>query len=164
MWKFIRQGILLFAGCFLVGWVLWMLTKLISAKLATPGMAVPVVTYPELIAALLTGLAISLGILGVVIAGLALWGYRAIRDEAKEISIKIARSETRKRVSEYLRSPEGAEIVEKEVAERVDQLKEGLAIGNSYAKLASDGSTIESGLEDRKSKVGKPYHKKGGPA
>lgn len=141
-----------------------MLTKLISVRLSTPGMAAPVVTYAELIAALLTGLAISLGILGVVIAGLALWGYRAIRDEAKGISMKIARSETRKRVSEYLRSDEGVEIVENEVAKRVDELKDGLAIGNSYSKLAQDPSIIKSEPEDQKSKVGKPYHKKGGPA
>jgi hypothetical protein len=141
-----------------------MLTKLISAKLSTSGLASPSITYPELIAVLLTGLAVSLGILGVIIAGLALWGYRAIRDESKEISAKIARSETRKRVSEYLRSPAGAEIVENEVARRFDELKEGLAIGNSYSKLASDSSILESGLEDHKSKVGKPYQKKGGPA
>jgi hypothetical protein len=139
-----------------------MLTRVISAKLSTP--VAPNVTYAELIAALLTGLAISLGILGVVIAGLALWGYRAIRDEAKGISIKIARSETRKRVSEYLRSFEGAAIVESEVAKRVDELKEGLAIGNSYSKPTPEQSIIEGRQEDQESKVGRPYHKKGGPA
>jgi hypothetical protein len=140
-----------------------MLTKLISVRLSTPGMAAPIVTYPELIAALLTGLAISLGILGVVIAGLALWGYRAIRDEASAISLKIARSETRKLVSKYLKSAEGMEIVENEVAKRIDDVKVGLALGNSYSKLVPDPSIIGSGPEDQKSKVGKPY-KKGGPA
>jgi len=139
-----------------------MLTKLVSAKLFTSGTASPLVTYPELIAALLTGLAISLGILGVVIACLALWGYQTIRDESKEISAKIARSETRKRVSEYLRSPVGAEIVENEVAKRFDELKEGLALGNSYSKSTPERSIVEGGQDDQKSKVGKPYHQKGG--
>jgi hypothetical protein len=141
-----------------------MLTKLVSAKLSVSGAPSPIVTYPELIAALLTGLAISLGILGVVIAGLALWGYRAIRDEARGISIRIASRETRRRVIEYLRSTEGAAVVENEVAKRVEDLKEGLAIGNSYSKLAPEQSIVESGEEDRKSKVGKPYQKKRGPA
>ena len=164
MWKFIRQGVLGFAACYLVAYSLWMLTKFASAKLSSPGVPAPIVTYPELIAALLTGLAISLGLLGIVIAGLALWGYRATREEAKGISVKIARGETRKRVSEYLRSAEGAELVGNEVAKRVDELKEGLAIGNSYSKLAPDQSIIEGGVEAPESKVGKPYHKKGGPA
>jgi hypothetical protein len=119
------------------------------------------VTNSELVSVLLTGLTIILGVVALVIAGLALWGYHAIRDEAKTIATRTARAETRKRVVEYLASPTGSGIVENEVAKRFDELKEGLALAESYSKSGNNASIINTDA-DSGSKVGKPYRKKGG--
>jgi hypothetical protein len=158
MWKFAR-GILLFGVCLLLAWLVWFLTRLVSPELSIPGATAPHITYAELIAVLLTGLAIAVGLLGIIVAGLALWGYREIRNEAKAIATRTARIETRKRVIEYLRSPEGSQIVEGEVARRFDELKEGLALAKSQPR----SSTIETGEGSTGPKVGKPYSKERGP-
>jgi hypothetical protein len=159
MWKAAGRGVFLFAACAVLGWCIWIVTKLVSPELSIPGAQAPTVSYAELIGVLLTGLAISLGLLGIVIAGLALWGYKAIRDESRAIASRVARQETSKRVIEYLRSPAGSKLVENEVAKRFEELKEGLAIAEAYSPSESKVSKIESGAES--SKVGKPYRGKG---
>jgi hypothetical protein len=122
------SGVLLFALCGVVFWCIWIVTKLVAPELSIPGVRVPTISYAELIAVLLTGMAVSLGILGIIIAGLALWGYKAIRDESKAIAARIARLETRKRMVEYLASSDGSEIVKNEVS----------AFGNNIWPTLSD--------------------------
>jgi hypothetical protein len=158
MWKGIFKGVALCALILCAVWTIWIVTKLVSPELSLPGVGVtaPRITYAELIAVLLTGLAVSLGLLGLVVAGLALWGYRAIRDEAKAIASRVARSETRKRVLEYLRTAEGMEIVESEVAKRFDELKEGLALAGSQP--SGKTSTLETS-GNPSPRVGRPYRK-----
>jgi type IV secretory pathway VirB2 component (pilin) len=129
-------------------------------ELSAPSGGTPHVSFAELIAVLLTGLAISLAILGVIIAGLAIWGYRAIREESKAIAIKTVRIEAWKQIIRYLSSEEGAKTVETEVTKRFDELKEGFDLAQSYSQSESKGSIISG--EDQKARVGKPYRKERG--
>jgi hypothetical protein len=158
MWNAVR-GALLFAVCGVAVWFIWIVTKLVAPELSIPGVKVPTISYVELIAVLLTGMALSLGILGIVIAGLALWGYKAIRDESRAIASRVSRQETSKRVIEYLRSTTGSKLVETEVARRFEELKDGLAIAEAYSPSKSNVPKIETGAEG--SRVGKPYKGRG---
>src|SRR5690242_8136979 len=80
----------------------WAFVRLVAPGLSSP--AAPQPSYSELIATLLTGVTVSLALLAMVIAVLAVWGYRAIRDEAKDLAKSSATSEAHAQVEAYLKS------------------------------------------------------------
>jgi len=116
------------------------------------------ITPMELLATMLAGLTISIGILAVMIAGLALWGYREIKREARRIAIEAAKraaveTVNSPKIKDILRA-EARTVIEAERAER----KYGEELASAQPPQASTIETEASG-----EKVGRPRpRKKGG--
>ena len=83
--------------------------------------------------ATLSVLTISLTILGVLIALIAVWGYRGIRDEAKSIADLAAKQQ----ISSYLDSEAIQDKLKEEIRKRIedeaDKLFADLSIAVAYA-------------------------------
>lgn len=134
-------------------WLIWVSIRLLAPELSLPGTA-PHISFAELAAVLLTGLALALAILGLLIAVLAIWGYKAIRDESRTIAKNTAQREAQDQIVQYLNSPAGVNLVQNEVAKRLDDLKEGLALAQSYSQSQAKDAIIVPDTD--KERVGKP--------
>jgi len=93
----------------------------------------------ELISTLFAAVTIILGVLAIIIAGLAIWGYAAIKDESQRAATTAAHAA----VGSYL---QGVEIQNQMRAEsrkiiddEIKKVREGLALGESQPQSTGEG-------------------------
>jgi hypothetical protein len=118
---------------------------------------VPEVTYADLTSTLLVGLTIVLGVVALMIAGLAIWGYHAIRDEGG----RIATDEAKRASMQYLAGGEAQERLRSDankiILAELAKIRESADLASAFQSTPI-GGTIPIG-ED-KGNVGKPYPQK----
>ena len=89
--------------------------------------------------ATLSVLTISLTILGVLIAVVALWGYRGIKDEAKTIADTAAKE----RISSYLDSETIQDKLREEIQKRIEREADKLFEDLAFTMGLSQGAPFE---------------------
>jgi hypothetical protein len=109
----------------------------------------------ELIGVLLAGLTIVLGVLAIVIAGLAIWGYAAIKIEAKEAATSAARAAAVDHIESETVQNRLRQDSRKIIEEELKKLQEGEALAESQP---AQGMPLGESLLEPKT-VGKPYSK-----
>src|SRR5579871_5451301 len=116
---------------------------------------IPPPTAVELIGILFAGVTIILGVLAIIIAVLAIWGYAAIKIEAQAAATSTAKKAAVDHIeSEALQNrlrDESRKIIEEELK----KMQEGLAFAESQP--AQGIPSVESPQESQK--VGKSYSK-----
>lgn len=85
--KIIFQAITLIAVCVTVPIALWIAVRI--ASVFTP--MAPSPSHSDVVTTVLAGLTISIAVLALMVAGLAIWGYHAIKAEARKTAIRAAR-------------------------------------------------------------------------
>lgn len=85
-------------------------------------------TYPEFISITLTALAVILATLGVIVAMLAGWGYRAIKTDSRNFASKAAREAVKEFFDDAHISGQLEEMVKRRVSEEGDQLYQDLSL------------------------------------
>ncbi|MBZ5586079.1 MAG: hypothetical protein LAQ30_28590 [Acidobacteriia bacterium] len=105
----------------------------------------------EVVTVLLTGLTISIAMMAVVIGLIAIWGYHAIKDEARE----IARGKAKEEVNAYLAGNEVKALLVPIVTEAVASAVSSLQLASPGANLGTETAIdnapiIESGEEHGK--------------
>ena len=108
-------------------------------------------THSELIATLFTGAALMLGILAIIIAGLAIWGYVAIKKEATQIATSSAKREIERYMKRSATHHEMREIIEKLAAPILADLQAAAQMPTAYQDEMKSETTIKT--------VGKSYPK-----
>jgi hypothetical protein len=131
---------------------LWIAVRVTS--LFTP--AAPGFSNGEVVTILLAGLTVSIAVLALVVAGLAVWGYHAIQEEARKVARKHAHQSAintvkSKEIQERLRA-EARTIIGDEFA----KWKESQELAASQPQQPA--SKLVTGTEGEK--VGKPYKRK----
>ena len=100
-------------------------------------------THGELLTTLLTGLGIAIAVLAIVIAAMAIFGYSAIRKEAKT----LARKQSQTSAVQYLKSPEVKNLIRSEVQriikEELAETNEGLGMAAAFTAGIAGGATME---------------------
>jgi len=89
-------------------------------------------THSELISTLFTGAALILGMLAIVIAGLAIWGYVAIKKEASQIATSSAKREIERYMKRSGTHQEISEIIEKLAAPVLADLQAAAQMPTAY--------------------------------
>jgi hypothetical protein len=82
-------------------------------------------SYAELAAVLLGSVSVLVAIFGVLMAVLALWGYRHFRNVAKRASAEIARNVASKEVLKEMRDGVAGSVIDQKVLEAVDAMRNG---------------------------------------
>jgi hypothetical protein len=102
---------------------------ILAAKFGLHGLAAPTGdwTYSDLVVIILAGVAVLLAVATVFIAGMAIWGYAAIRQAAQDKAEEIAR------------------IVATDVAQAV-ATREAITARPFYAGGAADGTQAAAGV------------------
>jgi hypothetical protein len=130
----------------------------IVLKYVPVSIRVPTVTNADLMSTILAALTIILGIVAVIIAGLAIWGYHAIKEE----SGNIAREEAQKTVTEYFSGIEVQARLRDEVgriaSEEAAKALESLDLSSAF-QLPQIGGTMPVGSEEKEKPIGRPYPK-----
>ena len=112
------------------------------------------VTPIELITTLLTGLTVSIAILALVIAALAIWGYHTIKTEAR----KIAGAAARRAAVETVKSPEIQKILKAEARAVIESQSAERSEGEGLA-AAQPPPAATMKTETESERVGKPRPK-----
>lgn len=112
--------------------------------------------HSELVTTLLAGLTISIAVLAIVVAGLAIWGYQAIKAEARTIALEVAQ----KSAIEHLKGEDAQAKLRSDARTIIDQelakLREGIEMAASQPR--QETSTVEEGQDIER--VGKPKPKR----
>lgn len=91
-------------------------------------------SYSDLVAVLLTAVSLIVAIFGVVMAILAIWGYRNFKNVVRNASLTRAEEVVKTMVTEDLRSGGARAMIEARVADFLDNgIREGL-----FAQWAED--------------------------
>jgi hypothetical protein len=108
-------------------------------------------THSELISTLFTGAALILGMLAIIVAALAIWGYVAIKKEAAQIATASAKREIERYMKRDATHKEVRKIIEELAAPVLAELQAAAQMPSAY----QDGQADET---DGKT-VGKSYPK-----
>ena len=147
------------ASCALFPVFLWVIVRATNVYTASSSLLTqPSTTHSDLVVTVLAGLTVSVAMLALVIAALAVWGFYAIRTEAT----KQAKMQAHLTTVKHMKSKAVIDILKAEarrvVAEETKKMEESLAMSSAFQFDTKTG-TMESG-EDT-AKVGKPLKEKG---
>jgi hypothetical protein len=126
----------------------------IGVRLLPPQPNAQVATHSDLISTLLAGIAICLGALAIVIAGLAIWGYAAIKTEAGRIAKSCAMDAVEAHMTLPAQQKELSKLLKRMIETELKNFDIGMSMASAYTDQAK---TSESGS------VGKRYPRKVDP-
>jgi hypothetical protein len=141
VWKARSLFFVVVAACIIVVALVFIGVRAFFVSHALPEEA----THSELINVVLSGLTISVAVLALVVAGIAIWGYHAIQDQSRKIAVKSARSSALK----VLRGEDMIDLLRKEarvaIEDEFSKWKESQALANSQPAQQSAKIEAESG-------------------
>lgn len=109
-------------------------------------------SYETFLSITLTATTVVLAVLALLIALLALWGYKAIKEEARSIAEEAAKT----KIAEYLDGEQIQSKLKQEISMRVtaeaDQLFADMSLSFAYPERREENAPGE--------KIGEPYPKK----
>lgn len=136
-------------------WVVVRVTDVYTASASLPSQ--PTTTHSDLVTTVLAGLTVSVAMLALVVAGLAIWGYYAIRAEAT----RQAKDQAHRTTLKHMRSKAVSDILKSEarrlMAEESKKMEEGVALSSAF-QFDPNAPTI--GIGEDAAKVGKPLKEK----
>ncbi len=143
------QFVAIVVFCFFVA--LWIAARVASVFRPAP----EGISRGELVTTVLAGLTISIAALAVVVAGLAIWGYHAIRREARG----IARTAARRSAIKFVNSPKMQEQLRTEartiIADEFEQWTESQRLAISQPPQES----VMLEKSEEKERVGRPIRR-----